>query len=168
MRSVHQGSVRPDATEAPHRLGCSGSLCCVPVRAAWRHLDGWLVLFLVANGARALKSRGKPLSSTRSLPAVHPHGDRERASQAQTNGKMPASFLVGPRAISLVLEMGARLEDVPGAIHAHPVRERGLQEAALKSLGSCRMFEDCRRVSRVGRADRDLPGQGDSASETFA
>ena len=38
-------------------------------------------------------------------------------------------------AFSLALEMGARLEDVAGTIHAHPTRSEGLQEAALKALG---------------------------------
>ena len=33
------------------------------------------------------------------------------------------------------LEMGARLEDVAGTIHAHPTQGEALQEAALKTLG---------------------------------
>ncbi len=36
---------------------------------------------------------------------------------------------------SLALEMGARLEDVAGTIHAHPTQSEGLLEAALKALG---------------------------------
>lgn len=36
---------------------------------------------------------------------------------------------------SLALEMGARLEDIAGTIHAHPTRSEGLHEAALKALG---------------------------------
>jgi dihydrolipoamide dehydrogenase len=38
-------------------------------------------------------------------------------------------------AFALAIEMGARLEDVAGTIHAHPTRSEGLQEAALKALG---------------------------------
>jgi dihydrolipoamide dehydrogenase len=38
-------------------------------------------------------------------------------------------------AFSLAIEMGARLEDIAGTIHAHPTRSEGLQEAALKALG---------------------------------
>jgi dihydrolipoamide dehydrogenase len=38
-------------------------------------------------------------------------------------------------AFSLAVEMGARLEDIAGTIHAHPTRSEGLQEAALKALG---------------------------------
>ncbi len=38
-------------------------------------------------------------------------------------------------AFSLALEMGARLEDIAGTIHAHPTRSESLQEAALKALG---------------------------------
>jgi dihydrolipoamide dehydrogenase len=38
-------------------------------------------------------------------------------------------------AFSLALEMGARLEDVAGTIHAHPTRGEAIQEAALGALG---------------------------------
>lgn len=34
-----------------------------------------------------------------------------------------------------MIEMGARLEDVAGTIHAHPTKSEGVQEAALKALG---------------------------------
>ncbi|HZX28547.1 MAG TPA: dihydrolipoyl dehydrogenase, partial [Telluria sp.] len=33
------------------------------------------------------------------------------------------------------LEMGARLEDVAGTIHAHPTLGEAIQEAALRALG---------------------------------
>ncbi|BCW90786.1 Dihydrolipoyl dehydrogenase [Alphaproteobacteria bacterium SO-S41] len=35
----------------------------------------------------------------------------------------------------LAIEMGARLEDIAGTIHAHPTQGEGFQEAALKALG---------------------------------
>jgi dihydrolipoamide dehydrogenase len=35
----------------------------------------------------------------------------------------------------LALEMGARLEDIAGTIHAHPTQGEAFQEAALKGLG---------------------------------
>ena len=38
-------------------------------------------------------------------------------------------------AFSLALEMGARLEDIAGTIHAHPTESEAFQEAALKALG---------------------------------
>jgi dihydrolipoamide dehydrogenase len=38
-------------------------------------------------------------------------------------------------AFSLALEMGARLEDVAGTVHAHPTQSEGFLEAALKALG---------------------------------
>ncbi len=38
-------------------------------------------------------------------------------------------------AFSLALEMGARLEDIAGTIHAHPTQSEAFQEAALKALG---------------------------------
>ena len=38
-------------------------------------------------------------------------------------------------AFTLALEMGARLEDVAGTIHAHPTESEAFHEAALKALG---------------------------------
>jgi dihydrolipoamide dehydrogenase len=38
-------------------------------------------------------------------------------------------------AFGLALEMGARLEDIGGTIHAHPTQGEAFQEAALKALG---------------------------------
>lgn len=38
-------------------------------------------------------------------------------------------------AFSLAIEMGARLEDIAGTIHAHPTRSEAFHEAALKALG---------------------------------
>jgi len=36
---------------------------------------------------------------------------------------------------ALAIEMGARLEDIAGTIHAHPTQSEALQEAAFKGLG---------------------------------
>ncbi|WP_366942785.1 hypothetical protein, partial [uncultured Paracoccus sp.] len=36
---------------------------------------------------------------------------------------------------ALALEMGARLEDIAGTIHAHPTRGEALHEACLRALG---------------------------------
>ena len=38
-------------------------------------------------------------------------------------------------AFTLALEMGARLEDIAGTIHAHPTESEAFHEAALKALG---------------------------------
>jgi dihydrolipoyl dehydrogenase len=38
-------------------------------------------------------------------------------------------------AFAIAIEMGARLEDVAGTIHAHPTQSEGLQEACLAALG---------------------------------
>ncbi|MEZ0169394.1 dihydrolipoyl dehydrogenase [Microvirga sp. TS319] len=38
-------------------------------------------------------------------------------------------------AFGLAIEMGARLEDVAGTIHAHPTRSEAFQEATFKALG---------------------------------
>ncbi len=39
-------------------------------------------------------------------------------------------------ALTLALEMGARLEDVALTIHAHPTMSEAFHEAALKALGA--------------------------------
>ncbi len=38
-------------------------------------------------------------------------------------------------AFSLAIEMGARLEDIAGTIHAHPTQSEGFAESVLKALG---------------------------------
>jgi dihydrolipoamide dehydrogenase len=38
-------------------------------------------------------------------------------------------------AFALAIEMGARLEDIAGTIHAHPTRSEAFHEAAFKALG---------------------------------
>jgi len=38
-------------------------------------------------------------------------------------------------AFALAIEMGARLDDIAGTIHAHPTESEAFQEAALKALG---------------------------------
>jgi dihydrolipoamide dehydrogenase len=38
-------------------------------------------------------------------------------------------------AFALAIEMGARLEDIAGTIHAHPTQSEAFQEAALRALG---------------------------------
>jgi dihydrolipoamide dehydrogenase len=38
-------------------------------------------------------------------------------------------------AFGLAIEMGARLEDIAGTIHAHPTQGEAIQESALKALG---------------------------------
>jgi dihydrolipoamide dehydrogenase len=38
-------------------------------------------------------------------------------------------------AFGLALEMGARIEDIAGTVHAHPTQGEGLMECALKALG---------------------------------
>ncbi len=43
-------------------------------------------------------------------------------------------------AFSAALEMGARLEDIAGTIHAHPTQSEAFQEAALKTLGRALHF----------------------------
>ncbi|TDH60982.1 dihydrolipoyl dehydrogenase [Dankookia rubra] len=41
---------------------------------------------------------------------------------------------------SLALEMGARLEDIAGTIHAHPTRSEAFHDAALKAIGQAQQI----------------------------
>ena len=54
-------------------------------------------------------------------------------------------------AFGLALEMGARLEDIAGTIHAHPTLGEAFHEASLRALG-----EALRDISRAG-GDRNAP-----------
>jgi len=38
-------------------------------------------------------------------------------------------------AFGLAIEMGARLEDIAGTVHAHPTLGEAFQEASLKAMG---------------------------------
>lgn len=50
----------------------------------------------------------------------------------QAVGRGVAELAAG---FGLALEMGARLEDIAGTVHAHPTQGEALQEAALRALG---------------------------------
>ena len=50
----------------------------------------------------------------------------------QAVGHAISEFAAG---FALAVEMGARLEDVAGTVHAHPTQGEAFQEAALKALG---------------------------------
>jgi len=49
-------------------------------------------------------------------------------------GWVPGSRNCRP-AFCLAIEMGARLEDIAGTIHAHPTQSESMAEAAFKALG---------------------------------
>jgi len=69
------------------------------------------------------------IDAHRDLPTEASHALNARLEQLiRTPGILSASF-------ALAIEMGARLEDLAGTIHAHPTRSEAVQEAALKALG---------------------------------
>ena len=43
--------------------------------------------------------------------------------------------LLNAAAFGLAIEMGARLEDIAGTIHAHPTLGEAFHEASLRTLG---------------------------------
>ena len=60
------------------------------------------------------------------------HADNHLLLGIQAVGSEVSELAAG---FALSLEMGARLEDVAGTIHAHPTRAEALHEAALRALG---------------------------------
>ena len=66
---------------------------------------------------------------------------RARRRRAPTTTWCSASPAVGAgvselsAAFGLALEMGARLEDIGGTIHAHPTLGEAFHEASLRALG---------------------------------
>ena len=69
-----------------------------------------------------------------------------RPTKASSAGRRDNHLVVGWQAVGKAvselstafaqsLEMGARLEDIAGTIHAHPTLGEAVQEAALRALG---------------------------------
>ncbi len=80
----------------------------------------------------AANGRAMTLSSEEGFVRVVARADNHLVLGIQAVGagvsELSASF-------SLAVEMGARLEDIAGTIHAHPTQSEGFAEAAMKALG---------------------------------
>jgi dihydrolipoamide dehydrogenase len=84
-------------------------------------------LFPFAANGRAMTQEGEE-GFVRVVAAAGNHLILGIQAVGQGVSELSASF-------ALALEMGARLEDIAGTIHAHPTQSEGFQEAALKALG---------------------------------
>ena len=80
-----------------------------------------------ANGRAMTHARRGTASSASSRAPTTISCSASRRS-AQGVSELSAAF-------GLAIEMGARLEDIAGTIHAHPTQGEAFQEAALKALG---------------------------------
>ncbi|HET6609591.1 MAG TPA: dihydrolipoyl dehydrogenase [Rhodopila sp.] len=80
----------------------------------------------------AANGRALTMGSPDGFVRVVARADNRLLLGIQAVGHGISEFAAG---FALALEMGARLEDVAGTIHAHPTQGEALQEAALKALG---------------------------------
>ena len=63
--------------------------------------------------------------------------EKPRASRSNIEARLPDVIPERTGSVDRILglEMGARLEDIAGTIHAHPTLGEAFQEAALRALG---------------------------------
>jgi dihydrolipoamide dehydrogenase len=87
---------------------------------------------LVASFPFAANGRAMSLESTEGFVRVVARRDNHLIVGWQAVGRGVSELAA---AFGQSLEMGARLEDVAGTIHAHPTLGEGVQEAALRALG---------------------------------
>lgn len=87
---------------------------------------------LVASFPFAANGRAMSLESTDGFVRVVARRDNHLIVGWQAVGRGVAELAAG---LGLSLEMGSRLEDVAGTIHAHPTLGEAVQEAALRCLG---------------------------------
>jgi dihydrolipoamide dehydrogenase len=87
---------------------------------------------LVAAFPFAANGRAMSLESTEGFVRVVARRDNHLIVGWQSVGRSVSELAAS---FGLSLEMGARLEDVAGTIHAHPTLGEAVQEAALRALG---------------------------------
>ncbi|MCY1294462.1 Dihydrolipoyl dehydrogenase [compost metagenome] len=87
---------------------------------------------LVANFPFAANGRAMTLESSDGFVRVVARRDNHLILGWQAVGKAVSELST---AFVQSLEMGARLEDIAGTIHAHPTLGEAVQEAALRALG---------------------------------
>ena len=98
-----------------------------PAEAARRGIDVLHAPFPFAANGRAMS-----LESTDGFVRVVARRDNHLIVGWQAVGRAVSELAAG---FAQSLEMGARLEDVAGSIHAHPTLGEAVQEAALRALG---------------------------------
>ena len=87
---------------------------------------------LVASFPFGANGRAMSLESTDGFVRVVARRDNHLIVGWQAVGRGVSELAAG---FGLSLEMGARLEDVAGTVHAHPTLGEAVQEAALRALG---------------------------------
>ena len=80
----------------------------------------------------AANGRAMTLESTDGFVRVVARKDTHQVVGWQAVGKGVSELAA---AFSQSIEMGARLEDIAGTIHAHPTLGEAVQESALRALG---------------------------------
>ena len=88
--------------------------------------------FIEASFPFAANGRAMTLESTEGFVRVVARKDNDLILGWQATGRGVSELST---AFAQSLEMGARLEDVGGTIHAHPTLGEAVQEAALRALG---------------------------------
>lgn len=85
-------------------------------------------------GVFPFAANGKAMTEAREdgFIRVVAHPDSHEVLGIQAVGAGVAELAAG---FALAVEMGARLEDITGTIHAHPTRGEALHEACLRALG---------------------------------
>lgn len=95
-----------------------------------RHMSGSEIR--VGQFPFAANGRAMTLSSEEGFVRVVARGDNHLVLGIQAVGAGVSELSA---AFALAVEMGARLEDIAGTIHAHPTQSEGFAEAAMKALG---------------------------------
>ena len=90
------------------------------------------IAFIVASFPFAANGRAMTIESTDGFVRVVARRDNHLILGWQAVGRAVSELSA---AFSQSIEMGARLEDVAGTIHAHPTLGEAVQEAALRALG---------------------------------
>jgi dihydrolipoamide dehydrogenase len=98
-----------------------------PSEAAAQGLDCQVAMFPFSANGRAMS-----MESTEGFVRVVARKDTHQILGWQAVGRGVSELSA---AFCYAVEMGARLEDVAGIIHAHPTLGEAVQEAALRSLG---------------------------------
>ena len=110
-----------------HRSGSGGRRACRPPMPTQAGLDCITAAFPFAANGRAMT-----IESSEGFVRVVARRDNHLIVGWQAVGRAVSEL---SSAFSQSIEMGARLEDVAGTIHAHPTLGEAVQETALRALG---------------------------------
>jgi len=141
--SVFGHRLREDSTE--------GNAKPAPRRLAVNKLVPWFIIAFL--GMAALRSHGvipevalAPIAKTATILTIISMAALGLGVDIRVVARADNHLVLGIQAVGqgvselsaafgLAIEMGARLEDIAGTIHAHPTLGEAVQESALKALG---------------------------------